>query len=756
MTTTKNTVKNKTGAIAGQAGQTPLLQQDVFDALPRASNETREHAEELRGQIARANYLYYAQDAPELSDAAYDALMRDLRELEEQYPELVSADSPTQRVGVEITDTFQPFSHRVPMLSLDNAFSMDDLRAWEDKIRRTLGAGPDLQFEYVCELKIDGLSVNLVYENGQFVQGGTRGDGLTGEDITLNLRTIAALPRQLRDKDKTDKDKTDKAENSTSFSSPSPFASLLEIRGEVFLSHKEFQRINSELEEKGGKTFANPRNAASGSLRQKDPGITASRRLDIFLYAIGACEGCEFTSQYEMLQTYRDWGLRTNPNVQVCAGLDEVMTFVEAWGSRKEALPYDIDGVVIKVNSFALQRELGQVSRSPRWAIAYKYPALQVRTKVERIDVQVGRTGAITPVAILTPTSLAGVVVSRATLHNEDEIRRKDVRVSDTVVIQRAGEVIPEIVEVVKSLRTGAEVEFQMPTECPSCLTPLIKPEGEAVTRCPNLECPGRNREALSHFVHRSAMDIEGLGDKLVVRLAQAGLVKDVADIYSLTREQLLTLERMGDKLATKILANIENSKTRPLANVIYALGIRHIGEHSAEVLAAHFGTLEKVQAASVDELAKVHEIGRTTAESIAEFFSSSHNQEVLAKLLAAGVQPQSHASAPQSDELKGKTFVFTGTLLRLKREEAEEMVRKQGGRASGSVSKQTAYLVAGDNAGSKLTRAQELKVPVLTEDEFIEMINGSNEAQEELEEQLKEPLEEQKEAMEMSLFPLN
>ena len=677
------------------------------DEPPRASAADRDRADALRAQINHANYLYYAQDAPELSDAAYDALMRELRQLEETYPELVSADSPTQRVGTDVTDTFQPLRHRVPMLSLDNAFSMEDLRAWEDKIRRTLGAGPDLRVEYVCELKIDGLSIDLTYENGRFVQGGTRGDGLVGEDITLNLRTIPALPKTLRQ------------ENTFS---------LIEVRGEVFMTHREFARINAEAEEKGGKTFANCRNAAAGSLRQKDPNITASRRLDVFLYAVGACEGCAFESQYELLQTYREWGLRTNPNVQVCGGLDEVMAFVEVWNTQKDTLPYDIDGVVIKVNSFALQRELGYVSRSPRWAIAYKYPALQVKTTVERIDIQVGRTGALTPVAILTPTALAGVIVSRATLHNEDEIKRKDVRVGDTVVIQRAGEVIPEVVEVLVSERKEDSQPFAMPTHCPSCETPVVKPEGEAVTRCPNPDCPAKLQEGLELFVSRRAMDIEGLGERHLSQLVQTGLVKDFADLYTLDKDRFLTLERMGDKLATKILANIENSKTRPLANVIYALGIRHIGEHSSEVLAAHFGTLEKVQAASVDALAAVHEIGRTTAESIAEFFSLPRNQEMLAKLRAAGVHPTAHQSAPQSDEFKGKTFVFTGTLLRLKRDEAEEMVKKRGGRASGSVSKQTSYVVAGESAGSKLTRAQELKVPVLTEDEFIDMVEGLNE----------------------------
>ncbi len=707
--------------------------------VARAGAQEQQRAEELRQQIRRANYLYYAQDAPELSDAAYDALMRELRELEETYPELLTADSPTQRVGTDAVTTFTPYPHRVPMLSLDNAFGADDLRAWEEKLRRQLGAGPELRIEYVCELKIDGLSVNLTYEDGRFVAGGTRGDGLMGEDISPNLRTISALPMQLLP--------LPPRAAKISHTEPSAAASLpaslfdavaleeapaplqqgvptrIEIRGEVFMSHREFARINAELEEQGGKTFANPRNAAAGSLRQKDPSETARRRLDVFLYAVGECEGWSFQSQHDLLQTYREWGLRTNPNVRVCSGIEEVIAFCDEWGGKKGELPYDIDGVVVKVNTFALQRELGQVSsRAPRWAIAYKYPALQVRTRVESIEVQVGRTGALTPVANLTPVALAGVTVARATLHNEDEIRRKDVRVGDTVVIQRAGEVIPEIVEVVKGERTGEESEFFMPSHCPSCGSPVVRPEGEAVTRCPNEECPKKLHERVRYFASRAAMDIEGLGDKQCEQLTQSGLVRDVADLYSLTKEQLLGFERMGDKLATKILAHIEESKTRPLARLISGLGIRHIGEHSSEVLASHFGTLERLTAASVDELAGVFEIGRRTAESIRAFFDEPRTQQALDKLHDAGVRPQSHTNAPQSDRFAGKSFVFTGTLTRLKREEAEAMVKRLGGRASGSVSKQTSYLVAGTEAGSKLTKAQEISVPVLTEDEFLQM----------------------------------
>lgn len=704
----------------------------VSSEVARAGAQEQQRAEELRQQIRRANYLYYAQDEPEISDAAYDALMKELRELEEQYPELLTADSPTQRVGTDAVTTFTPYPHRVPMLSLDNAFGPEDLRSWEEKLRRAIGAGEDFLIEYVCELKIDGLSVNLAYENGSFTAGGTRGDGQMGEDISLNLRTIPALPMQLRPAKPEPKAEAptapvslfDETEETAQATAETGVPERVEIRGEVFMSHREFARINAELEEQGGKTFANPRNAAAGSLRQKDPSQTAKRRLDVFLYAVGQCEGWTFRSQFDLLQTYRAWGLRTNPNVRICSGIEEVIAFCDEWGGKKAELPYDIDGVVVKVNSFALQRELaGGSTRAPRWAIAYKYPALQVKTKVESIEVQVGRTGALTPVANLAPVALAGVVVARATLHNEDEIRRKDVRVGDTVVIQRAGEVIPEIVEVVVSARTGEEVEFAMPTHCPSCGTEAVKPEGEAVLRCPNEECPKKIQERVKYFASRTALDIEGLGEKQCEQLTQSGLVRDVADLYSITKEQLLEFERMGEKLATKILANIDASKTRPLNRLIAGLGIRHIGEHSAEVLASHFGTLERLQAASVDELAGVYEIGRRTAESIRAFFDEPRNQETLQKLLDAGVKPQAHSNAPQSDRFASKSFVFTGTLTKLKRDEAEAMVKRLGGRAGSSVSKQTSYLVAGEEAGSKLTKAQQLGVPVLTEEEFLQMV---------------------------------
>ena len=669
----------------------------------------RNRVDELRTRIDEANSAYYVRDEPLISDAAYDELMIELRGLEERFPDLITEDSPTQRVGAEMVTDFAPFPHRVGMLSLDNAFNSEELTAWEDRNRRLLGAGADHQFEYVCELKIDGSAVSLVYEKGKFIGGGTRGNGEFGEEITPNLRSIAAIPLNLAKPGKEGK----------------PLPERIEIRGEVFLAHKEFARINAEAEEKGGKVFANPRNAAAGSLRQKDPSITATRRLDTFLYSAGECVGYAFTSQQELLETYRAWGLRTNPNVRVCQGIEEVLAFCEEWRTKKDQLPYDIDGVVVKVNSFEVQRELGQVSRSPRWATAFKYPALQVRTKVNDIDVNVGRTGAITPVAFLEPVAVAGVIVSKATLHNEDEIRRKDVRIGDTVVVQRAGEVIPEIVEVVVSERTGAEREYIFPTECPSCGTRLIRKEGEAILRCPFNSCPRKLQTRLEHFVSRNAMDIEGLGEKQVASLLEATLVKDAADLYILTLEQLLPLERMGEKLATKILANIDKSRRRPLANLLYALGIRHIGDGSAEVLASHFGSLQSLKEADVKTIAGVYEIGQIMAESVVEWFADEDNQDFLRRLEERGVSPLAGDAAPRTDEFVGKSFVFTGTLVKLKRDEAEKMVKQRGGRASGSVSKQTSYVIAGESAGSKLTKAQELGVPVLTEDEFLQMVEG-------------------------------
>ncbi len=662
---------------------------------------------DLRTRLNKANESYYLLDNPEISDSEYDHLMQQLIELETQHPELITPDSPTQKVGNKVSALFTPVNHRVPMLSLSNAFSSSELTRWEDRIRRTLGMASDAPIEYVCELKIDGLSVSLTYSNGTLVQGATRGDGTVGEDITVNLRTLKALKAPLKAAD------------------DAYIPKLIEIRGEVFLSHQEFARINAHLEEHSGRTFANCRNAAAGSLRQKDTAAAASRNLDLFVYTVGAVDGMEFKTQQQLLNTYQIWGLPVNPNVRLCNGITECLQFISEWETRKETLGYDIDGVVVKVNSFAMQRELGQVSRSPRWAIAYKYPAMQVQTRVERIEVQVGRTGAITPVAILTPVSVGGVTVARATLHNEDEIRRKDIRIGDTVVVQRAGEVIPEVVEVVSSLRNGNELPFTMPTHCPACGTSVERPAGEAVSRCVNASCPARRQQQLEHFVSRGAMDIEGLGVKQIEMLVGNGLVKNAADLYNLKMDQMLSLDRMGEKLATKILANINESRTRPLDKLLFALGIRHVGEHVASVLAEEFGSLENLGNTTIEQLARVHEVGSVIAESVHSWFALEENRELLKQLKTAGVIPPEHIKVSASQILEGKTLVFTGALSKMTRAEAEALTKQHGGRASGSVSRQTSIVVAGENAGSKLVKATELGLTIISEDEFLAMLNS-------------------------------
>lgn len=672
---------------------------------PQSEEEIRARIEELRRQIREHDYRYYVLNAPAISDAAYDALFRELRELEERAPHLITPDSPTQRVGGAVQTTFAPAPHLVPMLSLDNVFDVAELREWDARVRRNLGLGQEEPVEYMAELKIDGLSISVTYEQGVLTRAATRGTGDVGEDITPNARTIRSLPLVLLSRGLV------------------PPPDLIEVRGEAYLTHSEFARINAANELTGAPTFANPRNAAAGSLRQKDPAVTASRRLEVFCYAVGACRGWSFASQQDLLETYRSWGLPVNPHARLCRGLSEVEEYIAEWAERRRTLHYDTDGVVIKVNSFAQQEALGVLSRSPRWAVAFKYPPEQATTRVERIVVQVGMTGALTPVAELTPVRVGGVVVSRATLHNEDEIRRKDVRVGDTVVIQRAGEVIPEIVEVVTSRRTGDEEVFVMPDACPACGAPVERRPGEAVRRCMNPSCPEKLRQRLRHFVSRGAMDVESLGGKRLDQLLEAGLVRDPSDLYTLTREQLMGLERMGEKLADNILASIEASKERPLSRFIFALGIRHVGEHTAEVLADHFGSLEALMAASEEELAAVPEVGPAIAASVASFLRDEENLAMIRRLLERGVRPVPPERRAAEGDLAGKTFVFTGTLERMPRNEAEALVKRFGGRASGSVSKNTDYVVAGPGAGSKLARARELGIPVLTEEEFFSML---------------------------------
>jgi len=671
-------------------------------------------AERLREQLNYHNYRYYVLDSPLISDAEYDRMMQELLQIEEEYPELVTPDSPTQRIGATPAVAFNSYTHRQPMLSLSNVFGEEELRAFDQRVKRMLGKTPESNMEYVAELKIDGLAISLTYQDGKFITGATRGDGYTGEDITTNLRTVKSIPLSLI---------TSQTQSDNLFDNY-PIPAFLEARGEVFMLHEEFARINRERESAGEPSFANPRNAAAGSIRQLDPSVTSKRNLDIFLYGLGYSEGTDFTTHYEVLQAFKAWGFKVNPNTRLCKSINEVQSFIDEWGGKRETLPYDIDGVVVKVNSLAFQEQLGYVARSPRWAVAFKYPAIQETTRIERIDVSVGRTGALTPVAIMDPVVVGGVTVSRATLHNEDEIRRKDIRIGDTVVIQRAGDVIPEVVQVIKEKRTGNEVEFVMPTHCPVCGGDVDRPEGEAVARCVNIACPAQIKERIIHFASRNALNIEGIGPAQVDQLTDKGLVCDPADLYSLDLEKLLILDRMGEKLATKILASIDRSKSVTLPRLIFGLGIRHVGEHVSQVLAEHFRSLDAVKQASESELSEVSEIGPVIAESIASFFRDPHNLAVIEKLRNAGIAPRLEEIIAKTG-VAGKTFVFTGTLQDFKREEAEEKVRLLGGRASGSVSKNTDYVVAGENAGSKLEKARSLGITVLTEEEFGNMIKA-------------------------------
>lgn len=670
--------------------------------MKKSPPQVEQEAAELRRQLERHNHLYYVMDQPEVSDAEYDRLFQRLLKLEEQYPELASPDSPTQRVGAAPLQEFGTVTHRAPMLSLANAFDYGELRAFDARIKRMAGLAAPEPIEYVCELKIDGLAVSLTYENGRFATGATRGDGLVGEEITQNLRTLRSLPLKLHD--------------------PSP-PPLLEVRGEVYLDKAEFARINAEREQQGEALFANPRNAAAGSVRQLDSRITAGRRLNSFIYGVGAAEGLSISTHWETLEYLRKSGFRVNPASLLRADIEAVIESCEEWESRRHKLAYEIDGLVVKVNSVELQRALGQVSRSPRWAIAFKYAPEQQTTKVVDIFVSIGRTGAVTPTALLEPVRISGSVVSRATLHNEDEIRRKDVRIGDTVVVQKAGEVIPEVVGVLKERRTGKERQFVMPKRCAVCGSEIIRPEGEVVARCTGVACPAQLKERLFHFGSRGGMDIEGLGEALVDQLVERGLVEDVGDLYFLDQATLAGLERMGEKSAANLVTALEASKTRPLPRVINALGIRHVGEHVAEVLAEHFGSLEALSRASEAELSEIPEIGPTIAQSVAAFFRQEQTKRLLEKLARAGVRPKVKARAKKEGFFTGKSVVFTGELESLPRAEAEAMVQAEGGKTAGSVSKKTDFVVVGATPGSKYTKALELGVAVLTEAEFLRHI---------------------------------
>jgi len=636
------------------------------------------------------------ENRPEISDQAYDALERELRELETAHPELVTPDSPTQRVGEQASDEFPSFTHRVPMLSLDNTYSADELRDFEERIFRGLGRR---EIDYVAELKIDGLSMALHYEQGRLARGVTRGDGVRGDDVTPNVRAIRAIPLRL--------------------SGQAPAA--IEVRGEVYLPRSRFEAINREREEREEELFANPRNAAAGTMKTLDAKVVAARGLDIYFYSFAGDAALGATGQWESLERLRDLGLKTNPASRRCRGLDAVLAYCDEWREKRDSLGYDIDGVVVKVDDFGLQRELGVTSKFPRWAIAYKYPARQASTQVLAITVQVGRTGRLTPVANLEPVPLAGSSVSRATLHNEEEIARKDVRVGDTVVIAKGGDVIPKVVEVVLARRPAGAEAWRPPETCPACGALASRPEGEADRRCFNAACPAQVEERLKHFAGRTAMDIEGLGDVLARQLVESGLVRDFADLYALgeRRQQLVGLERMAEKSADNVLQGIEASKSRELRRLLFGLGIRFVGERAARLLAGHFRSLPAIQKASVEEIDAIYEIGPSVARSVHDWFSDEANQGLLARLEAAGLRVAEEGGGPMSQILAGQQFVLTGGLVSMTRDEARAAIEARGGRVTASVSKKTSVVVAGGDAGAKLDKARSLGLTIWDEAAF-------------------------------------
>jgi DNA ligase (NAD+) len=654
----------------------------------------------LRNEIRRHDHHYYVQCKAEIPDQEYDRIYRELVDLEREFPELVTPDSPTQRVGGAPSEQFPTFVHRVPMLSLDNTYSEEELREFEGRIFRQVG---ESTIDYVAELKIDGLSMALHYEKGRLVRGVTRGDGVRGDEVTPNVRAIRTVPLRLHGPDVPDE---------------------LEVRGEVYFPRSRFEAMNREREAAGEETFANPRNAAAGSMKTLDTQVVKKRGLDIFLYSVAHVKGARLTGQWQTLEQLRRWGLRTNDTSRACHGLDEVLAFIADWRDKRDALEYDIDGVVVKVDSFALQQELGFTSKFPRWAIAFKYPARQASTVVLDIEVNVGRTGKLTPVAVLEPTPLAGTTVARASLFNEEEVARKDVRKGDTVLIEKGGDVIPKVVSVVEARRPPGTEPWKPPSECPVCGTTVVKAEGEVDRRCPNSSCPAQVEQSIGHFASRTAMDIEGLGEVIVHELLARGLVKDVADLYRLRFEDLKPVfapkakkeESLG---ATALLAGIEKSRQRELRRLLFALGIRHVGDRAAALLARHFGNLDRLAEASVEEIDDIYEIGPTVAQSVHDWFHTPSNQQLLARLKEAGVWPQEEPHAERSDTFAGKQFVLTGTLETMTRDEAKAAIEARGGRVTSSVSKKTTYVVAGHDPGSKLDKAKELGVAHVDEEGF-------------------------------------
>ncbi len=670
--------------------------------------DAREQVEHLRQELNYHNYRYHALDDPAISDAEYDRMLRRLSDLEEEHPELVSPDSPTQRVGTAPSQGFEEVQHALPMLSLANAFDLDELKAWYRRVKNLLDHA---EFEMVCELKIDGLAVSLVYENGQLVRGATRGDGHRGEDVTRNLRTIRSIPLSLMGE----------------------VPSSLEVRGEVYMPIESFRRMNEERTARGEAPFANPRNSGAGSVRQLDPQVTASRNLSIFVYSMGRVEASDLPdNHWDSMEYLSALGFRINSCNVVCKTPEEVGEQFSYWSEARHELPYQVDGLVVKVNPFRYQDILGYVGREPRWAIAYKFPAEQAVTRLLDIGINVGRTGSLNPYAVLEPVNVSGATVKMATLHNEEDIQRKDIRVGDWVLVERAGEVIPQVVSPVLERRKGEEAVFHMPESCPVCGTSVVKPESEAMHRCPNASCPAQFYELLKHFISKGAMDIDGLGERWCGILIETGLVKDAADIYYLEKEHLLALDRMGDKLATKIMGNIEASKGRPLSRVILALGILHVGSEMAEVLAENFSSIGDLSKAEEDVLTAIPGIGPKIAASVLAYFQVDYNRDVLDKLNRAGValeRPESDervdAAGGQVRPLAGMNFVLTGTLSTMGRQAAETRIKALGGSTSSSVTKKTTHLVAGEQAGSKLAAAERLGTLILSEEELLALFDS-------------------------------
>jgi DNA ligase (NAD+) len=663
--------------------------------------QAEKRIKELQEVLTQYGYEYYVLDKPTISDHEYDQLLRELISLENQFPQFITPDSPTQRVGGEVLEGFKKVEHRVPMLSLSNAFNEQDLRDFDRRVRQALGE----DYEYVCELKIDGLAISLRYENGKFVQGATRGDGTVGEDITVNLRTVKSIPLKLK-------------ENVT-----------IEVRGECFMPKKSFVELNRQREAKGEELFANPRNAAAGSLRQLDPKIAASRNLDVFLYSIGENHVSHIEKHSEFLDYLDQIGLKTNKERKVCPTLDDVLKYVEEWESKRPELPYEIDGIVIKVDRFDQQKKLGYTVKSPRWAIAYKFPAEEVETKLIDVELSVGRTGVVTPTAILEPVRVAGTTVQRASLHNEDLIKEKDIRVGDFVIIKKAGDIIPEVVRPLPEKRTGEEQPFAMPEQCPECGSELVRLDEEVALRCINPKCPAQIREGLIHFVSRNAMNIDGLGEKVITQLFDKNLVSNVADLYKLKYDQLIVLERMGDKSVNNLLSAIEASKDNSLERLLFGLGIRHVGAKAARILAEHYEHIDRLMAATEEELQSINEIGEKMANSIVTYFQLPEVKELITELKNLGVNvtykgPKVSRSEQIESAVAGKTIVLTGKLERYSRSEAKEKLEQLGAKVTGSVSKNTDVVIAGTDAGSKLKKAQDLGIEVWNEEQLVELLN--------------------------------